>query len=109
MATAADVLADAFGRVKESVHAALTDLTDAELSTGPEPGANSIAWLVWHLTRVMDDHVADVADGRQVWLGDGWAGRFALPFDDKVIGYGQTADDVGQVRVGAQLLLGYHD
>jgi uncharacterized damage-inducible protein DinB len=109
MATTADLLVDAFGRVQESVEEALADLTDEELATSPEPGANSVAWLVWHLTRVMDDHVAHVADGRQVWLEDGWARRFGLPFDDKVIGYGQTTDDVARVRVGADLLRGYHD
>ena len=47
----------------------------------PAPGANTIGWLVWHLTRVQDDHVADVAGREQVWTAHGWAERFGLPFD----------------------------
>ena len=51
----ADLLVDAFGRVRESVHGAVAGLTAEELAARLEPDANSIAWLVWHLTRVQDD------------------------------------------------------
>ena len=71
--------------------------------------ANSIAWLVWHLLRVQDDHVADVAGTEQVWTAQGYAGRFGLPFDERATGYGQTAEEVGQVRVAADLLREYAD
>jgi hypothetical protein len=76
MANVADVLLDALGRVEESVGAVLDDLGDEELVTRPAPGANTVAWLVWHLTRVMDDHLADAFDRDQVWIRDGWAKRF---------------------------------
>ena len=71
--------------------------------------ANSIAWLVWHLTRIQDDHVADVAGVEQQWLADGWYDRFGLPFGPEAHGYGQTSDEVGQVDVDAELLGGYFD
>ncbi len=71
--------------------------------------ANSIAWLVWHLTRIQDDHVADVAGVEQQWLADGWYDRFGLPFAPKEHGYGQTSDEVGQVDVDGELLRGYFD
>ena len=35
--------------------------------TGRTPEANSIAWLIWHLTRVQDDHVAGLAGCEQAW------------------------------------------
>jgi hypothetical protein len=35
--------------------------------------------------------------------------RFRLPFDVGATGYGQTADEVGQVRAGAELLSAYQD
>ncbi len=38
-----------------------------------------MAWLVWHLTRVEDDHVADVAGVEQVWTSQDWYSRFGLP------------------------------
>ncbi|WP_378733142.1 DUF664 domain-containing protein [Nocardia brasiliensis] len=108
--TSADLLVDAFGRVRENVHAAVSGLTRDELAARLDPGANSIAWLVWHLTRVQDDHIADVAGSEQVWTAAGWAERFGLPFDDAATGYGDNPDDVAELgAVSADLLLGYHD
>jgi len=76
----ADRLVDGFGRVRENVHAAVEGLTAEQLRTRLDDEANSIAWLVWHLTRVQDDHVADVAGTEQVWTGQDWLSRFGLPF-----------------------------
>ena len=103
------VLRDLFGRVETNVHGAVDGLDDAALAHRVGGDANSIAWLVWHLTRVQDDHVAEVAGTEQVWTAQGWAARFALPFDVEATGYGQGGDEVGAVRVGADLLLGYYD
>jgi uncharacterized damage-inducible protein DinB len=108
MATVTDVLLDSLARVEESVGAVLDDLGDDELVTRPAPRANTVAWLVWHLTRVMDDHLADAFDRDQVWIADGWAKRFGLPFGEGATGYGQSADDVGRVQVSGELLRGYH-
>ncbi|NDZ78852.1 DinB family protein [Streptomyces sp. SID10853] len=105
----ADVLADAFGRVQESVHEAVDGLSAEDLGAQLDSGANSIAWLVWHLARVQDDHVADASGQEQVWLDQGWADRFELPFTDTETGYGQSAGQVAQVRADAALLTGYYD
>jgi hypothetical protein len=107
--TSAELLADAFGRVREAVTAAVDGLTPAQLAYRPDPDANSIAWLVWHLTRVQDDHVADVAGWEQVWTAAGWVERFGLPFDTRAHGYGHTSADVAAVQADATLLLGYHE
>lgn len=108
--TSADLLVDAFGRIKENVHGAVVGLTQDELAARLDPGANSIAWLVWHLTRVQDDHVADVAGSEQVWTTQGWVRRFDLPLADADTGYGHEPDDVARLgAVPADLLLGYHD
>jgi uncharacterized damage-inducible protein DinB len=106
---AAAILADAFGRIGEEVHDAVGGLTVEQLAERLEPEANSIAWLVWHLTRVQDDHVADVAGTEQVWTSQGWVERFGLPFGARATGYGQSAAEAGQLRVGAELLTGYYD
>jgi uncharacterized damage-inducible protein DinB len=106
----ADLLADGFERIREEVHAAVEGLTPEQLSWRPGTGANSIAWLVWHLTRVQDDHVADAAGTEQVWVADGWSGRFELPFGDAETGYGQSPEDVAAVQVkSTDILSGYHD
>ena len=103
------VLADAVTRVREQVPAVVGGLDDDALAWRPDPDANSIAWLVWHLTRVADDHVAEVAGTAQVWTADGWYDRFGLPFPVDAHGYGHSSADVGAVRVSADLLAGYHD
>ena len=104
-----ELMTDSLGRVRDLVHSTVEGLSDDDLAWRPDPEANSAAWLVWHLTRIEDDHVADVAGTRQAWTEDGWADRFGLPFPVGDHGYGHTAEQVGQVRVGADLLAGYHD
>ena len=110
MTTGADLLVDAFGRVRETVQQTVSGLGAEELNARLDPAANSIAWLVWHLARVQDDHVADAADLEQVWLRDGWVGRFALPLDPKAIGYGHTIEEVAAVHVeDPALLIDYYE
>ncbi|PZF81964.1 mycothiol transferase [Jiangella anatolica] len=104
-----DLLIDAFGRIRERVHATVGGLTPSQLAHRVDPDANSIAWLVWHLTRIQDDHVAEVAGIDQVWSSGGWAGRFDLPFPAGATGYGHTSADVAAVRADPELLIGYHD
>ncbi|MGP4016194.1 mycothiol transferase [Saccharopolyspora sp. 5N708] len=108
--TSAEVLVDAFTRIREVVHEAVTGLSADQLAFRVDSEANSIAWLVWHLTRVQDDHVADVAGIEQVWTAQDWLRRFGLPFPPEDIGYGHDSDEVAAVRVAsAELLTGYHD
>ena len=106
--TSADLLVDGFGRVREAVLAAVDGLDADQLAARLDPGANSIGWLVWHLLRVQDSHVAEVAGTAEVWTQHGWADRFALPLAATDTGYGHSSDDVAAVRVpSAELLTGY--
>jgi uncharacterized damage-inducible protein DinB len=110
MTTSADLLIDGFGRIRENVLDVLSGLTPAQLAHQVAPGANSISWLVWHLTRVQDDHVADAFGVAQVWPSGGWASRFGLPAE--ATGYGHTASQVAEVGVAAasaDLLADYHE
>ena len=110
MTTTSELLQDGFDRVAETVHATLDGLDTDTLATQLEPGTNSIAWLVWHLTRVQDDHVAGVAGTEQAWTSNGWFERFGLPFEPAAIGYGFSPADMSQVRdVDAGRLAGYYD
>ena len=104
----ADVFADAFDRIQGIVHSAVDGLTPEQLSQRVDGKANSIAWLIWHLARVQDDHLADAAGTDQVWTS-GWNERFGLPFDDSAIGYGMSFEEVGQVHATSELLVGYYD
>ncbi|HET9895858.1 MAG TPA: DUF664 domain-containing protein [Streptosporangiaceae bacterium] len=105
----AGLLEDGLGRVSEVVREVVTGLDADQLAFRPSPRANSIGWLVWHLTRVQDDHVAEVAGMPQAWTADGWSERFGLPFADSETGYGHDAAQVEAVRAHGDLLTGYHD
>ena len=108
--TSADLLVDAFGRVRDAVHTAVTNLSAEQLAYRIDGSANSIAWLVWHLSRIQDDHIADVTQTEQVWVSGGWAERFGLPFPTLAHGYGHSSADVAAVRVESpDLLTGYYD
>ncbi|MFE9775179.1 DUF664 domain-containing protein [Streptomyces sp. NPDC005931] len=107
---AKDILIEGYGRIREEVHAAVEGLGPDELNARPGPDANSVAWLVWHLTRVQDDHVADAFGLDQVWLAQGWDKRFALGLPRRDTGYGHTSAKVAKVRVDSgDLLTGYYD
>jgi hypothetical protein len=105
--TPAELLTEAISRIRDGATRVVDGLTTDELAHRPPPGGNSIGWLVWHLTRIQDDHVADVAGLEQVWTAQGHADRFGLPFDVTATGYGQRDDDVATVRVTADLLTAY--
>jgi uncharacterized damage-inducible protein DinB len=78
------------------------------LAQSPSPGANTIAWLVWHAGRVQDHHVAALSDSDQIWIRDDWARSFGLDPDPSNTGYGHTASEVAAVRPErAQLLIEY--
>ncbi|MFL6243177.1 MAG: mycothiol transferase [Acidimicrobiia bacterium] len=108
--TSAELLVDVFERIRDDVHEAVRGLTPEQLALRVDADANSIAWLVWHLTRIQDDHVAAAAHLEQVWTSAGWIERFGLPFEPWATGYAHSSADVAAVRVDSgDLLLDYHD
>jgi hypothetical protein len=107
--TSADLLTDAFGRIREEVHLATDGLSREQLAYRVDAEANSIAWLIWHLTRIQDDHVCGVAHRQQAWTAAGWADRFGLPFGPEATGYGHDPREVAAVQADAETLTGYHD
>ncbi len=104
------ILTDAFQRIREGVRRVTDGLDANDLAYRPDADANSIAWLIWHSTRIQDDHVSDIAGRDQLWIADGWADRFDLPFDPTDTGYGHSSQQVGAVRPdGPDLLVAYHE
>ncbi|SEC54835.1 Protein of unknown function [Paramicrobacterium humi] len=105
-----DLLVEAFTRIQQHVHRAVADLAPEDLGYRADPDANSIAWLIWHLSRVQDDHVSELAGIEQRWTAAGWFDRFHLPFDERATGYGQSRDEVARLGdLTADLLTGYFD
>jgi len=104
-----DLLNDAFGRLPELVRAAVSGLTPEQLRWTPAAGANPIGWLVWHLTRIQDDHVADLIDGKQIYVDGDWGPRFALRSDPNDTGYAHRPAQVAAVAPESwQVLVDYY-
>ncbi len=104
-----DVLIDAFTRVKDAVPVAITGLSARQLAFRQGGTSNSIAWLVWHLTRVQDSQVADLAGMDQIWTTQGFFERFGLPLPPEDTGYGHDSAAVDSVVAEAALLLDYFE
>jgi DinB superfamily len=105
---ATSLLVDLYGRLPPLVRAAVDGLDTDALTWQAHPGDNSIGWLVWHLTRVQDHHVAELLDEAQVWTSTDWPDRFGLEPEPSNTGYGHTPADAAQVKPdGADALLGY--
>lgn len=96
--TPADVFTNHFERILATARRIVDGLGADDLAWRSDAGANSIAWLVWHVARIQDDHVADVAGTEQVWATGDWAVRFGL--DDGAVGtgWGHTREQVAAVR-----------
>ena len=104
----AGLLLELYGRIPPLAEAAVNGLDADRLAEAPAPGTNPVGWLVWHLARVQDHHVAELLDTDQIWVQDGWAARFGLDPDPSNIGYGHRPSDVARVRpADARALLDY--
>ncbi|HUO45587.1 MAG TPA: DinB family protein [Acidimicrobiia bacterium] len=105
-----EVLAEAFGRIRQLVEQSATGLDGDALAFRPEADANSIAWLAWHLTRIQDHHVSEIADRPQCWIEDMWYQMFEMAPDPSRTGNGDTSAQVAALRpLGPEHLLGYQE
>jgi hypothetical protein len=106
----APLLLELYGRIPPLAAGAVAGLDRDQLCRAPEPGANTIGWLVWHLARVQDHHVSELLETEQVWVGGDWARRCGLEPDPSNTGYGHSAAEVRAVQPeGSDVLLGYLD
>lgn len=106
----AAVLLDLFGRIPPLAQEAVEGLDADQLVSRPAPGANTIGWLVWHIGRVEDAQIADVAGAEQVWASGDWARRMGLDPDPSNTGYGHAPDEVEAVKPeGPGVLVEYLD
>lgn len=105
-----DVLTAAFENIRSVMHATVDGLDTDALTWRPDLQSNTIAWLLWHLARIQDDHIADIAGGEQVWTTDGWAERFGLEAGSLDHGYGHSPEQVAAIRpADASVLTSYLD
>jgi uncharacterized damage-inducible protein DinB len=104
-----DLIIDGLNRVDEDLRRTLEGLSAEQLAFRPAEDANSIAWLAWHLTRVQDDHVSELAGRPQAWTEDRWFERFGKSSDATDSGFGYTAEQVAAIRPdGPAVLVEYY-
>jgi hypothetical protein len=104
----ADLLLEFFGRIPPLAEGAVEGLDADGLAARPAPGANSIGWLIWHLARVQDHHVAELIGTTQLWETGEFAGRVGVPADSSNTGYGHGPEEVARIRPdGPDALLDY--
>ncbi|KQT94575.1 hypothetical protein ASG49_06900 [Marmoricola sp. Leaf446] len=102
------LLVDHVGRVRELVVSVVDGLDLEQAHQRPLDRGNPVVWLLWHTSRVLDDHVAGLSGDAQAWAG--WASRFDLPLDIEDFGYGHGPEEVAAVRVAdLDLLVAYHE
>ena len=86
---AVEGVVSALERNWEMVDATLASLDDATLARRPTDQCNSIAWLLWHMTRVVDTFVHTRLQAQpQVWIQAGWYARFGMDPDPDNRGVG---------------------
>jgi hypothetical protein len=104
----ASLLRELYGRILPLAEGAVDGVAFDRLTEAPQEGANPIAWLVWHMGRIQDHHVAELLGAPQLWVTGDWASRFGLAADPDDNGYGHTPAQVRSVRpVDAEVLCGY--
>ena len=105
-----EVYGEVLGRIRPLAEEAVSGLTAEQLVTPPSAGANTIGWLVWHMARVQDHHVAELLEADQIWMTSDWPSRFQLAAELNDVGYGHTTQQVLAVRPdGPEACMGYLD
>src|SRR5699024_12559330 len=83
MTPSTELLTDAFDRIRSVVHDATKELTPDELAFRVDSGANSIAWLIWHLTRIHDVTLSDALGREPQWATDDRTRVLDLSFSEE--------------------------
>jgi hypothetical protein len=110
------LLRDGFSRAQESLEELLEAAEPRMLRFRASENSNSMAWLIWHLSRVQDDHFTHLALSlgqeqslEQCWVSKSWATTFNLSYPLMETGYGQGIDAVADFGMyDGEYLLGYH-
>jgi len=90
-----DIALHSFKDAQSALTQALDGLSDQDIMWQPRPGANHIAFILWHMTRVEDSFVQSFFQRTpQVWETGKWHEKLNLPSDPRAVGFGYTAEQV---------------
>ena len=87
------------------------NVDDAMIEAQPNRDSNSMGWLLWHMTRVVDRFVHTwCQDAPQLWVKNGWYEKFGLGDDLNKTGQGWAREQVADWKLPAKdWLVGYYD
>ena len=93
------------------VDKALEDVDDELIGSQPNDQSNSMGWLLWHMSRVVDRFIHTwCQDAPQLWAKDGWYEKFGLDEDINNTGQGWSEQQVAAWQLPAKnLLVDYYD
>ena len=95
MVSPTEPISVALERNWEMIDSALEGLDDATLSLQPGEQCNSVAWILWHMSRVVDTVInTRLLETKQLWVRDGWHSRYGMSEDSEDRGVGWTAAQV---------------
>ena len=109
--TATEPIVTALQRNWELVDSALAGLDDADLARRPNDQSNSVAWIMWHMNRVMDTFIhTRLQQIPQLWVRDGWHQKHDMSDDPDNRGVGWTAEQVAAwTPPSREVMLGYYE
>ena len=89
---------------------ALSELSTEELNSHPcGPGTNSIAWLIWHLTRIQDLSASARMGKDQAWVAEGFHAKFGMEADFMKFNSFTPEELDAFPQMDAESLLGYYE
>ncbi len=95
MANTTDPITHCLERNWAMIDSALEGMDDDMLNRAPAAECNSAAWILWHLSRVMDMFIhVRLQDKEQLWTTEGWAEKFSIEPTIEDRGFGWTAEQV---------------
>jgi uncharacterized damage-inducible protein DinB len=89
---------------------ALDGLSDAELHRQLGPDSNPVGWLMWHLSRVQDNHFSAAEGKEHAWITEGWNAKFGRENEGATDrGNGHTSEQVAAFKSpDVEMLIAYY-
>jgi hypothetical protein len=89
---AAEMVAASLKQSQGYLDRSLEGLTQGDIAWSPNDACNSIAFIIWHTTRVEDFFVTRVIQRQpELYEAEGWREKLGTPPDS---GYGYTVDQI---------------
>lgn len=81
------LLTRSFEDLHQSLEPELWSMDDDDYWWQPGPAISHAGFIAWHIVRDEDDVISHLAGKPQLWLADGWHGRFGLPAEGQGTGF----------------------